>query len=133
MLWWVVGCGFDSVDDACRDNVRGDQNGSAAAAEIVGRISCYRRFVGLDRGNIDKRITEAVSAHTSYLASQQVLSTTGDWWAEDPSLPGFTGIDGFARLYAAQFLSEGVGSAFVWEVLLPVDDELTRVETIDRV
>lgn len=122
---WIVfvglaGCAnFDSVDDACRDGVRGERHGSDAAADVVGRISCYRRFVGLDRGDIDKRITAAVESHADYLGTNQVLSTTGDWWAESPGLPGFTGVGSFDRLEAAEYLVASVGSAFVWEVLLP--------------
>src|SRR5690349_17935581 len=104
MLLWlgIAGCGFESVDDACRDGVRGERYGSDAAVDVVRRISCYRRFVGLDRGIIDEQVTEAVEAHARYLEKNAVLSTTGDWWAEAAALPGFTGIEAYDRLYTAE-------------------------------
>ncbi|MEQ1506970.1 MAG: hypothetical protein ABMB14_32380 [Myxococcota bacterium] len=131
MVLWLAACNYATVDDACRDHVRGESHGSDAAIEVVGRISCYRTFVGLDRGDIDKKITEAVDAHASYLSTSGQIASTGDWWSESAGTAGYTGVDAFERLYASEYLVNDVGSAFVWQVLLPVSDVVTRPELID--
>ena len=126
------GCAtYDSVDEACRDRVPGDRHGSAEAADLIGRIGCYRRYVGLNRANIDRRITEAVESHVDYLRLHPGWVGTGQWQAEEPNTRGYTGRDAFERLYASEFLVEGVGSAFVWEVLLPIDEAIRRRELVD--
>lgn len=134
-LWAMVavGCRFDSVEDACPDHVPGQSHGTDAAVDVIGRIGCYRRYVGLDRADIDGRITDAVVAHASYLAQNGTIGQYGSWQAETPGLAGFTGADAFERLYASEYLVEDVGSAFVWEVLLAIDDATDRGALVDEV
>jgi hypothetical protein len=131
--WWLaVGCAtYDSVDDACRDRVPGEGQASPAATEVAGRIGCYRRYVGLDGANLVGRITDAVVAHVDYLERHEQVA--GDWQSETPDTPGFTGADAIERLYASEYLVPDVGTAFVWEVLLPLstEDEMGRAEMID--
>jgi hypothetical protein len=124
---WVVllagGCAsYDSVEDACPNHVSGERHGSPEADELFLRVSCYRRYVGLDRANIHRRINDAAAAHASYLTENQVLSTTGQWNLEVAGEPGFTGADAFERLQDAGYLGLDPSSAFVWEVLTLVSD-----------
>lgn len=129
----LVGCAnYETVDDACSNGVRGERHGSAEAVELIGRISCYRRFVGLDRADIDKRVTEAVVSHATYLSVNQVMSTGAPWQSESASVGGYTGDSATARLVASGFLIEGVSDAFVWELLLTGFEDRTRTELVDE-
>jgi hypothetical protein len=134
---WVVllasGCAsYDSVEDACPNHVTGERHGSPEADELFQRVSCYRRYVGLDKANIHRRVDDATAAHASYLTENETLSTTGQWTTETPGEPGFTGANAFERLEDAGYLGLDPSSAFVWEVLTRVDEVGSYSEHIDE-
>jgi hypothetical protein len=134
MVLWTMACAdYQTVDEACSDNVRGAGSASAAAVELIGRVSCYRKLAGLDRANLNSRIGEAVENHANYLLTNEVevFDPSVDWWAETFGELGFTGTDAYERLYATEYLVEDVGSAFVWEVLTLVDETQTYTEGVD--
>jgi len=127
----LAACGrsYESVDEACKDNVRGDADASQQAIDVIQRISCYRKFAGLDRGNLDPRVTDAVESHAFYLSENP---DTVDWTLEQSGETGFSGADVFQRLEESGFLfEEGSTSIFVWQVLLPLDPELPRARFVD--
>jgi hypothetical protein len=130
----VLGSGcaqFETVDEACRDHLAGEKHGSAAAIETFSRVTCYRRFVGLDQARLNRRVSEATLGHAQYLARHGLLASDGWWNLQEPGLPGFTGVDAYDRLEDAGYLAENVGSMFIWEVLLLTDGGLDRQGLID--
>lgn len=120
-------------DEACRDHVGGAARASDAAAELVGRIDCYRKFVGIDHARLNARITEAVEAHADYLEMNEVLSDpNADWWIEEFGEFGFTGRTSYDRLVKSEYLVEDFGAnVFVWEVLSLVEEGLSYTERAD--
>ncbi len=125
-LW--LGCrSFDSVDDACKDSIRGDQHGSDEANAFFGRVTCYRRYAGLSQASIQRDITEAAEAHAAYLETNGV---DADWPLETIGEAGFTGETSFERIEAAGFPVDWAAT-FVWEVLAPTDETAPRGEIVD--
>jgi len=123
-----VGCSnFESIDDACKEKIGGDQHGSAEANQFFGRTTCYRRYAGLGQASIDKQITLAAASHATYLEANGI---SPDWNLEEPGSTGFTGIDSFERLEAAEFPIDASAS-FVWEVLIPIDEAADRGTVVD--
>ncbi|MEZ4238314.1 MAG: hypothetical protein R3F59_19610 [Myxococcota bacterium] len=130
LLLTALACArYDSVDDACRD-LPGASGAPAEAAEVIGRIDCYRRFAGADGARIVPDVQEAAEAHAAWLA-RHGTPHGADWRAEAPDTRGFTGADALERLYTSGYLVRDVGTAFVWELLLPLGGGYTRPELVD--
>lgn len=114
-LTWMACADFATVDEACKDSVKGDKDASAAAIAWAQRIGCYRRYVGLDRGKLHPKVTEAVEAHAFYLEQNGIPA---DWWLEASGSTGYTGATSYDRLERTEYLApDSTVQTFVWEVL----------------
>jgi hypothetical protein len=132
LLPLLAACGrsFESVEEACKDNVHGDRDASPEAVGVVQRISCYRKYVGLDRGNLDPRVTEAVESHGYYLSENPDQIYAG-WNLETAGAPGFSGADALARLEASEYHVPEGSQAFIWEVLGYVEPDVPVAAQVD--
>jgi hypothetical protein len=129
----VAGCGANSIEDGCKNHIAGQSGSAPEELEIFSRITCYRKYVGLDQARIVTNITEAAESHAYYLEQNEVLTVDPySWPYESPSGVGFTGEDSFARLDASQYFVETTATAFVWEVLLLVEEDFSYEELIDE-
>lgn len=128
----LAACGrnFESVEEACKDNVRGDRDATDAAIDVVQRISCYRKFAGIDRGNLHQRVTEAAEAHGLYLAENPDQLYAG-WNLETSGGTGFSGATAYDRLVETGYLVPDVSEPFIWEVLGYVEPDLSIPEQVD--
>lgn len=131
VLMLLIGCSYDTVEQACTDRLPG--GGSAAAEEFVGRVNCYRRLSGISVGRMDPAISDAAQAHSRYFqehyeygwyvsgdAAYTLLdSATGvpvpDWDAEDPDRKRFTGETLKKRLESAGYTETNAGWG-VWQL-----------------
>jgi hypothetical protein len=128
----VAGCGADSIEDGCKNHIAGQAGSTAEEVAIFSRITCYRKYVGLDQARIVTNITEAAEAHAYYLEQNQTLTNDPyNWPYEYPGGVGFTGEDSFARLDASQYFVETTAQAFVWEVLILVEDDFSYEALVD--
>ncbi|MBX2798849.1 MAG: hypothetical protein KTR31_14330 [Myxococcales bacterium] len=133
LLPLLVGCQqYENIDEACKENVGGDKGASAEAVEVFQRITCYRRYAGLAKGKMNRRVTEAVENHARYLSIHGL--DFGTFWQLEEQGEGFTGADAFERLDHTGYLVEEVGaSAFVWEVLLTqIEADTDQTELVDQ-
>lgn len=115
MMWLslaLASCSFQTVDDACPKNFKGDNLGSDEAQAVVGRINCYRRLAGLDKGNLDDGVTAAVESHSFYMESNGTQSGL-----EDPSKSGYTGETVWDRFTAHEYTYPTVTGVYVWELV----------------
>ena len=132
VVWLVAGCGADSIEDGCKNHIAGQAGSSPEELAIFSRITCYRKYVGLDQARIVTNITEAAENHAYYLEQNQVLTNDPyNWPYEYAGGVGFTGEDSFARLDASQYFVETTATAFVWEVLILVEDDFSYEQLID--
>lgn len=132
---FAAGCAeYSTPDEACTDHVAGSAGATDAAIELFGRISCYRRFVHLDRANINPLITDAVESHAHYLETNDVLSEQNpEWQSEVFGEFGFTGFTAYDRLVDSKYLVQDFGpGVFVWEVLAYIDPNQTYTEQVDE-
>lgn len=109
-LLLALGCPhYETVDEACRDEVPGAASvDDAAAVESFQRFDCYRNLAGLTRASFDDRVQEATVAHAAYLGTTAESGTPDedaayDWWSEDPAQSGFTGESVWERLEATGY------------------------------
>src|SRR5689334_2783202 len=97
----LAGCpSYENVDEACKDHGRGQSNATDAAIDVVQRVSCYRKYAGVDRGNLNKKVTDAVEAHAFYLSENGVGDST--WQFETSGETGFSGTDSYERLVESE-------------------------------
>ena len=126
----LVGCQrFESVDDACKKNVPGDQHASRQGAiDAVARLNCYRRLARVGVLRFDKIVQEVTEDHVSYMAGLPDLSgyVPGQ---ESMDQNGFTGANLDARLEAKNY-QEVAGSLDRWEVT-PVRWPFSGADNID--
>src|SRR5262245_63946861 len=86
LLSFVAACGADSIDDACKNHIAGQGGSSSEEVEIFSRITCYRKYVGLDQARIVNNITDAAASHAYYLEQNQILTVDPySWPLEVPS------------------------------------------------
>jgi hypothetical protein len=123
VLLALSACGPDSVDEACKNHVAGQSGSSEEETAVFSRITCYRKYVGLDQARINDRVSEAAAGHAEYLEQNQTLTSDPyNWPYENAGQPGYLGETSFDRLDATQYFVEGVtDTAFVWEILMSLD------------
>jgi hypothetical protein len=131
----MAGCipNFETVDEACKDPLPGEQH-MVAPSEVMTRIGCYRRFVGLAAGKITRTSQEAAASHAGYLELNRVLAsdpTVGELFLQDPDMPGFSGETLSDRLQASGAFDptsgEGMGfwNIFLYDINSGIDDMVT--------
>jgi len=137
MILLLIGCSYDTVEQACSDRLPG--GGSAAAEEFVGRVNCYRRLTGIGSGRMDAAISEAAQAHSRYfqehyeygwyvgdsavytLLDSETGAPVRDWDAEDRDRDHFTGENLNARLEAAEYTETHVDWG-KWQLYFSYED-----------
>jgi hypothetical protein len=124
----VPGCylvDYETIDDACPDHVKGQRFLKPGIQDMLPRINCHRRYVGLAPVQVTRGIQDAIDAHATYLDQNQVLEpasphyaqTAADLFDERPEWSFFTGTDSYARLYNAHAIDE-TAPYTVWQVFV---------------
>lgn len=117
----VGGCAPDylSLDEACLDTVPGEQH-LLTQSDLIDRMTCYRRFVGLSPARVNRLVQRATESHANYLEINNLVSpqmTAEDAFLEDPANTGFTGFDVWDRLGATGLITPETQSGLgVWDV-----------------
>jgi len=121
------GCGLpETLEEACPASFAGDDLLEPAAWDVLWRVSCHRRFVGLGVGRVTKPAQRAAEAHAAYLeqngvldpASERYATTLADLFFEDPGWPSFTGVTALERLQAAEMPQALDGAVLTWDLFL---------------
>lgn len=113
LLLAVAGCTpeFASVDAACPDEIAGEEFAGNGGAEALRRVSCYRRYVGLEPAVVDEKVQLAATNHASWMA------TNGLWLNEETAgTEGFTGSNAVQRLAAVGYTLDEVNYG-VWDAI----------------
>ena len=111
---------FETVEEACKDNVPGDRDATDAAVRVYQRLGCYRRYAGLGTARLAPQISRAVQNHIRYL---ELNVSFDEWWVsqtesvftEQPNRVGFTGANAVDRFDFEGFESDG--DIQVWSVM----------------
>lgn len=109
----------DTIDEACPDKVAGATEGvHAVGLDIMLRVQCHRRFVGLSAGKITASAQLAAASHAVYLEENNLVGTASgeDLVEEEAGLPGFTGESVQDRFVASGAIMSGT-KVGAWDIL----------------
>ncbi len=131
MIAWIglAGCSpyrFETLEDACPDQLAGESQLEPGTAGMLTRFACYRRFEGLQMPRITAGAQDAAVAHAHYIEVNGILDpesphfaqTLGEVFNEQPGLPGYTGRDSIDRLIHFEALDQ-TASFGLWDVVMP--------------
>jgi len=126
---------FESIEDACKDNVPGDRDAAPGAVQAFARLSCYRRFAGLNQARLNPAISRAVQNHVNYLennvTAKDLTDPTVVIQLEESGRVGYTG-DTPRERFDAEGYETDYQSIQTWSVFAGFPLDAPPRDFIDR-
>ena len=122
----LAGCASpETVDDACKDTVSGDQHATTDGPEAVRRMNCYRTLSGLRRLVVDDDLQAAAEGHLRWMITNNRVTSVQEEGTDD-----FTGTTPLARIEATDYPMDLADYGYWYGDLTASSDD--QLELIDH-